>query len=63
MLENGLIALKITFYRKGWVRFKYIEVLLETGGKFFKPEVDNQTHKNIYFWNQTIVLITKIYFF
>ena len=29
---------------------------------FFKPEVDTETHKNIYFWNETIMLITQINF-
>ena len=43
----------------------YLEILtfqFKPKVEFFKPEVDTPTHKKMYFWNQTIMLIIKIYF-
>ena len=61
--EYVFITQNIKFYRNWSVRSRDIEVLVSNGNIFFKPEVDSfKTKKYIYFWNQTIVLIKKIYF-
>ena len=52
----------MTFHRNPLVGSRDIDVLVKTKHRFFKPEVDTKTHKNIYFWNQTIMLITDIHF-
>ena len=47
------------FHQNRLVRSRDNDVLVSPEVEFFKPELDTETNKNIYFWHQTIMLITK----
>ena len=62
-LDDVVITKNMKFHRNRLVRSREIDVLVETGSRSFKPELDIQTLKDYTFWESDGHANYNLFFF